>query len=502
MHELLTPREMGEADRFTIAAGVSGPDLMERAGRAVAETFLGHFPQAHRVLVLAGPGNNGGDGFVAARHLAKAGRAVTVATLGDPARLTGDAAWARDGWTGPLIGSDGADFGAADGIVDALFGAGLARPLEGRAGALVEKANRSGLPILAVDLPSGISGETGMALGVAIKAQATATFFRLKPGHLLLPGRLACGAVSVHDIGILPQVLDQLRIKAFANGPALWGEAWSPPRLDGHKYARGHAVVVSGPAFATGAARLAAGAALRAGAGLVTVASPSDALSVNAAHLTAIMVRPFIGEEGLGALLSDPRFNAVAIGPGVGVGSETRALVETVLDGERAVVLDADALTSFRAEPAALFAAIGARAGRPVVMTPHEGEFARLFPDLAVGADSRSKLERARAAAAQSGAVVILKGADTVIAAPDGRAAINDNAPAWLATAGSGDVLTGIVTGLLAQGIPAFEAGAMAVWLHGAAAAGFGPGMIAEDIAPALPQAFCRLQEARGSLAS
>ena len=247
-------------------------------------------------------------------------------------------------------------------------------------------------------------------------------------------------------------MLDEIAPQAFENGPALWTDALPRPGWDAHKYRRGHAVVVSGPMLRTGAARLAAGAALRAGAGLVTLASPADALAVNAAHLTAVMLRRSEGAEGLAALLADRRFTAVALGPGLGTGAAERAQVLAALAAPVAVVLDADALTAFEADPPALFAAIAARAA-PTVMTPHEGEFARLFPDLAEG----PRPLRSRAAAARSGAVVVLKGADTVIAAPDGRLAINANAPPWLATAGSGDVLTGIVAGLAATGAPGWR---------------------------------------------
>ena len=255
-----------------------------------------------------------------------------------------------------------------------------------------------------------------------------------------------------------------------------------PPRAEDHKYSRGHAFVVSGPMSATGAARLAAMAALRAGAGAVTVASPPDALLVNAAHLTAIMVRAFDGAEALGTLLSDPRPKSVAVGPANGVGESTRRNVAAALASDAAVVLDADALTSFTASAGDLFARIKGRT-RPVVMTPHQGEFGRLFPQF----DPSSRLDSARAAARESGACVVLKGYDTVIAAPDGRAAINDNAPADLATAGSGDVLTGIVAGLLAQGLEGFDAACAGVWIHGAAGAAVGRGLIAEDLPAAIP---------------
>lgn len=484
--ELLTPSEMGTADRLTIAAGTAGVVLMERAGQAVADAAAACCGPSGRVVVVAGPGNNGGDGFVAARILAERGlrvRAMLVDAAVDA--LRGDAAWAVSGWLRlhPVEPLDAAAVAEADVVIDALFGAGLARPVDGAAAEAVEAINACRGAVVAVDLPSGISGASGAVLGTAVRATRTVTFFRRKPGHLLLPGRGHCGPVTVADIGIAAAVLPAIRPATFANAPALWRGHWHPPAQAAHKYARGHAVVVSGPATATGAARLAAGAALRAGAGLVTVASPAGALMVNAAHLTAVMLRQADGAQELASLLADARFNAVVIGPGAGVGAATADAVKAVLDGPRGAVLDADALTSFREDPAALFALVGARS-HPVVLTPHDGEFARLFPDLAREAD---KVARARTAAARSGAVVVLKGADTVIAAPDGRAAINENAPAWLATAGSGDVLAGLTGGLLAQGMPGFEAAAMAVWVHGAAGQAAGLGLIAEDLAPAVP---------------
>ncbi|SDU16432.1 NAD(P)H-hydrate dehydratase [Stappia sp. ES.058] len=494
MTELLTPAEMGLADRLTIDGGVAGIDLMTSAGRAVADTACRMVRHESPILVLAGPGNNGGDGFVAARFLRQRGYRVDVLLLGARERISGDAMLALERMEAGGVPAGTLDEGAlatalagAGLVVDAVFGAGLDRPLVGLAKTLVEQVGESGLPVLAVDLPSGINGESGQEMGCAIKATRTITFFRAKPGHLLLPGRLACGPVEVVDIGIGEAVLETIGVRTWRNGSGLWARFCRPPEPDGHKYARGHAVVVSGPALSTGAARLAAGAALRVGAGLVSVATPPSAALVNAMQLTAVMVRSFKGADGLRRTLDDPRFNAVAIGPGVGVGASTRALVEVCLTGERAVVLDADALTSFADEPQALFSCIKSRGdlAAGVVLTPHEGEFARLFPDTGA-AEVPSKVERARRAAARCGAVIILKGADTVIAAPDGRAAINDNAPPWLATAGSGDVLAGVATGLLARGMPAFEAAAMAVWLHGAAGQSCGVAMTAEDLEPAL----------------
>ncbi|WP_299820247.1 NAD(P)H-hydrate dehydratase [uncultured Roseibium sp.] len=494
---LLTPAEMGQADRLTIEGGMPGIVLMEQAGQAVARVAAKMVPAAARISILCGPGNNGGDGFIAARCLAAAGHAVRVHLLKASETLKGDAleAFTRMSAQKGLVCSVVADgepisvalteeLECADLIIDALFGAGLDRPLAGLALALTEAVNRSGRPVLAVDLPSGVNGATGEDLGAAIAADATVTFFRRKPGHLLNPGRTLCGPVTVADIGIKADVLDRITPATFHNGPELWLSDWPRPDPLGHKYTKGHAVVFGGPMSTTGAARLSAGAALRAGAGLVTLASPPDAMMVNACHLTAVMLKKVSGPEGVEELLADRRFSAVLIGPGYGVGETTRAAVAEILMQKRASVLDADALTSFSDHADELFALIRETAV-PVLLTPHDGEFARLFPDI-----EGDKLARARRAAERSGAIVLLKGSDTVVAAPDGRAAINDNAPPFLATAGSGDVLAGICAGLLAQGVPGFEAACQAVWLHGEAGREAGPGLIAEDLAPAIKTAI------------
>lgn len=481
MHELLTPSQMQACDRAAIAQGIAGLTLMERAGRAVADAVGAlHNPPA-RVAILCGPGNNGGDGFVAARHLAAQGYVVRLGLLGERAALKGDADEMAGRWSGPIEPLTSSIFERADVIVDALFGAGLSRPLNGVARQMIEAIATSPAKVVAVDVPSGVDGATGAVLGAAPKADVTVTFFRAKPGHYLLPGRALTGRLIVTDIGMPAAVLTPLAVATFLNGLSLWGGLFPTPSADTHKYRRGHAVVLSGPAHRTGAARLAARAALRIGAGLVTVASPPEAIAVNAAHLIAVMVEPVAGASALAALLADARKNVCLLGPGAGIGEATGRNVLTALESMVAVVLDADALTSFAENPKALFDAISGRPA-PVVLTPHEGEFARLFPDIA-----GDKLARARAAAHRSGAVVILKGPDTVIAAPGGRAAVNANAPPWLATAGSGDVLAGLVTGLLAAGMPAFDAATAAAWVHGSAAYQIGPGLIAEDLTEAIP---------------
>ncbi len=487
-NELLTPDEMALADRLTIAAGpADGRTLMERAGAAVAAAVLRGYESRSSVDVLCGPGNNGGDGYVAARLLAEAGVAVRLWRLAPPKTGTDAAAAAA---ACPLPAKDLSAFAPLPGsvVVDALFGAGLAKPLAGAAAAAAAAVRQAGVPVVAVDLPSGVSGMTGAVLGTAFRADHTITFFCKKPGHLLHPGKLFCGKLELTDIGIPQAVLPTIRPSAYENGPDLFVPQIRPPAVDTHKYARGHVAVFSGGAAATGAARLASLAAQRAGAGAVTLLSPPDALLVNAAHLTSIILRRCAGQDEALRFLAERKPGALVLGPGFGIGEETAGLALALIAAAGGIaeglVFDADAITSLAGERAAFLFEAQRKPGRAaLVLTPHEGEFGRLFPDLA---GEGSKLDRAREAAARAGAVLIYKGPDTVIAAPDGRAAINGNGTAWLATAGSGDVLCGIVASLLAQGMPAFEAAAAAVWIHAEAARRFGAGLIAEDLPAAL----------------
>ncbi|MBZ6074953.1 NAD(P)H-hydrate dehydratase [Microvirga puerhi] len=489
--ELLpTAQQMREADAAAIAAGTPGFVLMTRAGEAVASVAESMVTPGAQVLVVAGPGNNGGDGFVAARILQDREYRVILALATARDRLRGDAAKAAEGWVGEVTPVQAAPFESADLIVDALFGTGLGRDLAGDARLAIERINASGRPVLAVDLPSGIDSDSGEVRGLAVLADRTVTFAARKPGHLLLPGRRFSGLVEVADIGIDAQAPGADRIATFANRPALWSGALPRPHLGSHKYERGHTLVLSGGATRTGAARLAARAALRIGSGLVTVASPPEAIGVNAAHLTAVMLRGCEGPEGLHAILQDQRFNALVLGPALGVHAATRAMVAVATLARRSLLLDADALTSFEGLASEMHQAFH---HAPTVLTPHDGEFNRLFkghPDLL---DPPSKLERARRAAAYTGAVLVLKGMDTVIAAPDGRAVINENGTPYLATAGSGDTLCGIIAGLMAQHMPAFEAACAGVWIHAAAGASFGPGLISEDLADLIPNVLSDL---------
>jgi ADP-dependent NAD(P)H-hydrate dehydratase / NAD(P)H-hydrate epimerase len=495
--EVLTTAEMERADQLTIAAGTPGFALMLSAGQAVAEAAM-DLVEEGPVVVVAGRGNNGGDGFVAAAELAARGREVSVILLCERDSLQGDAASAARGWKYPVLPFNPQAIGRPALIIDALFGAGLNRPVKGEPYDMIEAINANGAPVLSVDLPSGINGDTGVVMGVAVRATETVTFFRRKPGHLLLPGRIFCGRGRLADIGIDLRVLKEIRPRTFENIPRFWHNSFPVPEIDGHKYARGHAVIVSGDLAATGAARMAARGALRVGAGLVTVASPRDALAVNAAALTAVMVRPIDTAIEFAELWTDKRLNTCVIGPGAGVGGRTRDFVVTALSAKRNLVLDADALTSFADAPDHLFEAIKASHDPQVVLTPHEGEFPRLFSDISNKHPGRSKLERVRAAAERSGTVVLLKGPDTVVASPDGRATIASNAPPWLATAGAGDVLAGMIAGMLAQGAAAFEAASIAVWMHGEAAREAGPGLIAEDLPEVMPAVFRHLYDEFG----
>jgi hydroxyethylthiazole kinase-like uncharacterized protein yjeF len=470
-HALLTPDEMYRADALAIEAGVPSLALMENAGRVVAEEILRRFG-ARPTLALCGPGNNGGDGFVVARLLKDWGWPVRLALYGERSRLKGDAAIMAERWTGPVetLGSlEGAGL-----IVDALFGAGLSKPLTDDLVKLIRKATA---PVVAIDVPSGLDGATGQVRPDAFRATLTVAFFRKKPGHVLMPGREYCGETVLAGIGIPDKVLETITPKLWENSAPRLPAA----RAEQHKYQRGHALILSGAAHQTGAARLAALAALRVGAGLVTLASPKVSMAVNAAHLTAVMLAEADDGLALGRVLADRRKNAVCLGPAIGIGSATRAKVRAALASGAAVVLDADALTSFAETPGELFKAIAELPGRPVVMTPHEGEFAGLFRDISESADSKHK--RALKAAARAQAVILLKGPDSIAAGPDGRAVVNTNAPPSLATAGSGDVLAGLVTGLLAQRLAPLEAASAAMWLHGEAARKFGDfGLIAEDL--------------------
>jgi hydroxyethylthiazole kinase-like uncharacterized protein yjeF len=495
--DVLTTAEMDRADQLTIAAGTPGFALMLSAGQAVAEAAM-DLVEEGPVVVVAGRVNNGGDGFVAAAELAARGREVSVILLCERDSLQGDAASAARGWKYPVLPFNPQAISRPALIIDALFGAGLNRPVKGEPHDMIEAINANGAPVLSVDLPSGINGDTGAVMGVAVRATETVTFFRRKPGHLLLPGRINCGRVRVADIGIDPRVLEEIHPRTFENIPLFWRNSFPVPRIDGHKYARGHAVVVSGDLAATGAARMSARGALRAGAGLVTVASPRDALAVNATALTAVMVRSIDTPVEFAELWADKRLNTCVIGPGAGVGDRTRDFVMTALSAKRNLVLDADALTSFADAPDHLFEAIKASHDPQIVLTPHEGEFPRLFSDISNKHPGRSKLERVRAAAERSGSIVLLKGPDTVVASPDGRATIAYNAPPWLATAGAGDVLAGMVAGMLAQGVAAFEAASVAVWMHGEAAREAGPGLIAEDLPEVLPAVFRHLYDEFG----
>ncbi|MBY5988376.1 NAD(P)H-hydrate dehydratase [Roseovarius atlanticus] len=507
MTELLTAAQMRAVEEAAMASGeVTGLELMERAGRGVVEAVFEEWPDlaatSHRAVVLCGPGNNGGDGFVVARLLRDRGWDVELFLFGDPEKLPPDARvnyerWAQMGAVGDMIRGVGQGR-APQLLVDAVFGTGLSRPVEGKLAQVLAafdgfrdlKAGRT----VAVDIPSGLCADSGRALGACARADLTVTFHAAKPGHHLSRGPHQSGKLKVKDIGLEPG--------AGADGAVRLVErpcsGHLEKRAERHKYGHGHALVLSGGAGRTGAARLAARGALRIGAGLVTLGVPPSALMEAACQVTSIMLARVEGGDGLADVLQDERLSAVCLGPGLGV-ERARELVPVALGRggvePRPTVLDADALTAFAEAPDELFEMLHAAC----VLTPHGGEFARLFPDIAERLDATpmagpacSKVDATRDAAARAGCVVLFKGADTVIAAPDGRCSINsaqyDRAAPWLATAGAGDVLAGFIAGLLARGVEPMQAAEAAAWLHVDCARSFGPGLIAEDLPEELPR--------------
>ncbi len=480
--EILSVAEMAAADRAAVARGTPTPVLMERAGEAVAQAVRARY--AHRpVVIWCGPGDNGGDGYVAARHLRRRGWQVVVEAAYPP--TTDAARWAASRWKGEVRPLS-AELSPATLYIDALFGAGLSRPLEGEIARLARASHDQPLTVVAVDTPSGLHGDTGKPLGdAAFRAELTVTFHRRKRAHVLVEGRKAGGEIIVADIGLWPGEGADL----FENGPELWGARFPWPALDAHKHTRGRLKVVSGEMWSTGAARLAARGALRIGAGAVTVLSPPGALATNAAQLEAVMLAPFGAEADLAVAAEEA--DVVIIGPAAGVGETTARNLQALTGAGAALVVDADALTSFRHDPEALFACLD----RDDVLTPHPGEFERIFPGLLTRSPER--IVATREAARRAGAVVLLKGADTVIAAPDGRAAVSLNGTPWLATAGSGDVLAGFIGGLIAQGMESFEAACAGAWIHAECGARHGPGLIAEDLPGLAPAVLAELYARR-----
>ena len=482
--ELLTVEQMYGADKAAIAMGVPGLDLMEAAGGVVERTIRQNYRPC-RVAVLCGPGNNGGDGFVVARLLQKKGWGVKLSLLGSREALTGDAAINARRWKGIVHPFGPTSINGVDLIIDAVFGAGLVRPVAGEVAELFEAINEQRVPVVAIDIPSGVHGNTGEIWGIAPKAAQTVTFFRGKPGHFLLPGKTYTGDLTVGDIGIPKEVLDRIKPHIFENTPSLWLNTLPEENETSHKYTRGHAVLYGGPM--SGATRMAAQATRRVGAGLLSIICHEQQAQLYAVGEPGNIITTFLTSTDLAIIMEDKRKNVILIGPGAGVSEETRSAVLTALRGKQVSVLDADALSAFENNPEVLMSAIDGRC----LMTPHEGEFARLF-DL-----TGDKATRALEAAKLSGATILLKGSDTVIAAPDGRMVINANAPASLATGGSGDVLAGIATGLIAQGMPVYEAACASTWMHGAAANLGGRGLIAEDLAEELPTVLKILNDMR-----
>ncbi len=481
--EILSTEQIYQIEQATLQEGDLGCVLMENAGFSVTQQ-INHYYKPCRVLVICGPGNNGGDGFVIARLLQEGGwQEVAVMLYGEMDRLKGEAKIAATKYGGDIIPFDYNIVREFDLIIDAIFGVGLNRDIDDVLCDAIDVINRYGKDVVAVDIPTGVNGDTGQIMGAAIKASLTVTFSRKKLGHVLMPGKGRVGEIVVADIGISEGFIQQLDVNIWDNNLSLWGDKFPLPTSEQHKYDRGHVVVVGGPIKSTGAACLASVSALRIGAGLVSVACPESALMVYATKLTSVMTKSIVTAQDYTDFIGDKRKNVILIGPGTGVNDMTKERVLQSLEFKKNCVLDADALTIFQDDPQLLFDSIDSQ----VVLTPHEGEFARIFKI------EGGRLEKARQAAKISGAIVVLKGADTVIAHPGGEVVINDVAPPWLATAGSGDVLAGIIAGLMANNMSPFDAACAGVWVHSQAANLAGIGMISESLPDFIPQVLAEI---------
>ena len=546
MTELLTAAQMRAIEQAAIASGeVTGLELMERAGRGVVEAVFEEWPEfapswgpapkpseyllqddevgLHRAVVLCGPGNNGGDGFVVARLLKEAGWDVEVFLYGDAGKLPPDARVNYERWGAmdevlPLSKCYSDCWIHQPLVIDAVFGTGLSRPIPDELrNVLMATMN---CRRVAVDVPSMLSSDTGRMLSQMFAGEAahlSVTFHNPMVGHFIAEGPINCGRVVCKDIGLnrragqrvmgsIPHAKNGKKRNPAAVVIGLEGRFYTPEFMQGrslvdkedgyHKYDHGHALILSGSVGKGGAARLAARGSLRVGAGAVTLGCPPAALIENAAHLNAVMLRKIKDGHSLTETLEDDRINALCLGPGMGVSDESRGLIEAALKSGRAIVLDADALTLLGRD-GPLFAILHDKC----VLTPHGGEFARLFPDIAdklaapaTKGPPYSKVDATREAAKRAGCIVLFKGPDTVIADPSGRCSINasvyERRAPWLATAGSGDVLAGFVTGLMARGFAPMKAAEAGAWLHTECALSFGPGLIAEDLPEELPKVF------------
>jgi NAD(P)H-hydrate epimerase len=478
--EILSAQQMREADNLTIESGIDGYALMTGAGQAVADEIT-EYLENKKALILCGPGNNGGDGFVAAVILRERGWQVRVACLVETENLKGDAAKAAREWDSEVLSFGEIEIDDSEIVVDAVFGTGFQGTLPDEAARLFDRIRRARIAVIAIDIPSGVNGDTGEVDSNTLRASMTITFFRKKLGHALMPGLAFCGPVAIHDIGIEGSVLNETGIAAYENHPVLWQNRLRRKSAFDNKYTFGHLIVLGGKEM-TGAALLAAHSAMRVRTGMCTIVGPEETSTIYRSYLPSLIFEEYKDIASFAGHLQDKRRTAALIGPGMGSG-DYEALRKAVLDccemgEEKALVLDADALNAFQGRPDDLFEVLHKRC----VLTPHEGEFERLFDDL-----EGIKPLRAIEAAALSGAVILLKGADTVIATPDGRCIINTNAPPLLATAGSGDVLAGMIAGFLAQGLPTFEATCAAAWIQGEAAYSFGPGLISSDLPDLIP---------------
>ena len=457
-------------------------DLMNNAGKLSAKYINKNLPKKN-ILVLCGTGGNGGDGFITGNELKKYKWNVTISIIGDIEKITGDSLKAYKKLKIKNTNFNDINLDNIDYVIDAIFGIGLNRNLDNEYIKTIEKINNKKLPVIALDIPSGVNSDNGTISNATFNCFLTLTYSAYKLGHYLLPSAEKCGKIVLLDIGIPKPLIKNTKPVINLNSPSIWKDKIVWPKVNDHKYSRGCIVIIGGPKEMTGAARLAAKAAQRAGSGIVILACDKNSSDIYYRTLTSQIVKSYRNIPELKNIIKDKRINSVVIGPGLGINNKN--VVKNVLKHSNNIIIDADAITCFQNDIKSFKDLIR---NKTVILTPHEGEFKKLFPNI-----KGNLVDKAIYAAKKLNSIIVLKSANTIIASQNNHVILNKYGSRWLATAGSGDVLAGIIGALLSNGMDAFHAAAFGVWIHSSAGIYFGPGLIAEDISDLIPKIYKKI---------